>query len=558
MTAPAPSLFMMQLFTAGYVLAFAMLVYAGARRLKNLLHYFQQEEYDSIRFAAWWWQAPGFDKRLSLALLFVFLVAFLVPGGWEYAAAPLLLFFAARAEADPTKSAKKPLAMTARATRIYRVALGLFVLIAFALFAAALYAHAGASRLGMDWLWLLLILLVQMLPDTLIIGNFLLRPFEAATQRKLRAEATAKLAYLQPTVIGITGSFGKTSTKHILFHILSAAAPSLMTPGSVNTIMGITRVIREQLKPEHRFFVVEMGDYEPGAVAEKCAFVPPHISAITAVGIEHFERFKTMDAIAATKFEIAHDVWSRGGVCVINATQLDTAYHAYLSQPALTRLVVDAPPSAEKPGAFYLHDIQQTAHGLKLKLQTPAGEVLAIETPLYGRQHASNIAVAVVLALELGVPASTIVMALKSTPQTKHRLEVKRTGLPYIMIDDAYNSNPEGFAAALDILDIVGRDAGGRRILLTPGMVELGTLHDAEHARLGALAATKADWIIAVNPTRFASFNVAARTANPQLRIDEVPNLAAARALLDAEVQPNDVVLFENDLPELYEQKPRF
>lgn len=545
---------MLQLMMVGYLLAFFAFVYAGARRLKNLLHYFQQEEYDSLRFAAWWWQAPGFDKRISLALLLVFLVALMVPGGWEYLAAPLLLLWVARTESDPTKAAKKPLAMTARATRIYRVALALLALVTFALFATAIYAHAGASNLPLTWLWLALLLLAQMLPDTLIIGNFLLRPFEALTQKRLMAEATAKLQHLQPTVIGITGSFGKTSTKHILFHILSAAAPTLMTPGSVNTLMGITRVIREQLQAHHRFFVVEMGDYELGAVAEKCAFVPPAISAITAVGIEHFERFKTMAAIAQTKFEIAHDVWARGGVCVINATQLDDAYHSYLTQPALTRLVVDAPQA----GGFYLHDVQQTAQGLNLKIQTPGGDVLAITTPLYGRQHASNIAVAVVLALELGVPASTIVMALHSTPQTKHRLEVKRGLLPYVMIDDAYNSNPEGFAAALDILDIVGRDAGGRRVLLTPGMVELGTLHDAEHARLGALAASKADWIIAVNPPRFASFVAAAHATNPNLRLDEVPNLAAARALLDAEVKANDTVLFENDLPELYEQKPRF
>ena len=554
-----PSELMMQLLAIGYLLAFVSFIYAAARRLKNLLHYFQQEEYDAMRFALWWWQAQAYDRRISLALLITLLCAFLIPGGWEYALAPVLLLLVARAEADPAKAPKKPLVMTARATRIYRVALGIVFIVALALFASALYAHAGASGITMDWLWLALVLLTQMLPDCLFIANLLLKPVEAATQRKFRREAEERLAYLKPTVIGITGSFGKTSTKHFLFHILSAAAPSLMTPGSVNTIMGITRVIREQLRPEHRFFVVEMGDYAPGAVAEKCAFVPPQLAAITAVGIEHFERFKSMDAIARTKFEIADAVWHNGGNCVINATQLDAAYLPYITQPAKTRLITATPQSPVVGAlAFHMHDIVQSAAGLSLKLGLPSGEVLDIKTPLYGKQHASNVAVAAVLALDLGVPPSTVVMALATTPQTKHRLEVKRNAASYTVIDDAYNANPEGFAVALDILDIVGKANGGRRIIITPGMVELGTLHDSEHERVGRIAATKADWIIAVAPQRFTSFIAAATMAGTGVRIDAVPTLAAARALLEAEVKTTDVVLFENDLPDLYEQKPSF
>jgi UDP-N-acetylmuramoyl-tripeptide--D-alanyl-D-alanine ligase len=168
-------------------------------------------------------------------------------------------------------------------------------------------------------------------------------------------------------------------------------------------------------------------------------------------------------------------------------------------------------------------------------------------------------------------------MAMQTAPQTKHRLEVKRNLLPYTMIDDAYNSNPAGFAAALDVLDLLGSCSGGRRILITPGMVELGALHDSEHMRMGLLAAKKADWIIAVAPQRMPTFGLAVREAIKSVKdlppitapdggieeratvmYDEVPTLEAARAKIENLLGRQDVVLFENDLPDLYESKLKF
>src|SRR5262249_52338463 len=155
-------------------------------------------------------------------------------------------------EPDPRREGKKKLVMTARARRIYAVALALNI--AF----GAILVTAGAS--------LALILAVQAIPLLLVWANLLLSPLEARIQARIVAEAKAGLARVGPHVVGITGSYGKTSVKHILGHILEMNAPTLYTPGSVNTVMGICRVIRENMASDCRYFLVEMGAYGPGSI----------------------------------------------------------------------------------------------------------------------------------------------------------------------------------------------------------------------------------------------------------------------------------------------------
>src|ERR1700683_3694665 len=123
-------------------------------------------------------------------------------------------------------------------------------------------------------------------------------------------------------VIAVTGSYGKTSVKHILGHVLETAAPTLITPGSVNTAMGIARVIRERLQPHHRYFVVEMGAYGPGSIRRLCALTPPKMGIVTAIGMAHYERFKSLEAVAAAKFELAEAVAANGGKTIAAADVL--------------------------------------------------------------------------------------------------------------------------------------------------------------------------------------------------------------------------------------------
>jgi UDP-N-acetylmuramoyl-tripeptide--D-alanyl-D-alanine ligase len=515
-----------------------------ARRLLTYLHLFQQEEYDNPRFLAWLWRERAFDRRLSLVLLAV-LAAEVLLQGWALpsgvfvavvgvACAALAIF-----ERDPRKTGKKPLAMTTRAKRIYGIALTLCAVLGI--------AAALATEFVLVW-----IIAVQLVPLTLIGANLLLAPFEARVQRRYWDEAHEKLRRLDPVVIGITGSYGKTSVKHILGHVLETAAPTLITPGSVNTAMGIARVVRERLQPHHRYFVVEMGAYGIGSIGRLCALTPPKLGIITAIGKAHYERFKSLEAVAQAKFELAEAARDNGGTVIVAADTLEFARPREFLERHRDHVVMVGDGDTANLTIKSLH---QEPDGI-VAWVTWRGGAYELRAPLFGLHQGRNVALAFAAACSLGMAPEDVVASLKSTPQIAHRLEVKRQGDGTIVIDDAYNSNPVGFASALALLDVLQRP-DGRRILVTPGMVELGSEHEAEHARIGRLAAAHVDVLVAVAPHRVAPLVHAFSAAAPRREVISCAGFAEARGWLDRTLGGQDVVLIENDLPDLLEQQLR-
>jgi UDP-N-acetylmuramoyl-tripeptide--D-alanyl-D-alanine ligase len=526
------------LIPLGVALAFA---YLAGRRLITYLHIFQQDEYDGARFVRWLVATGSVDKKLSLALLGLGGVMLLIGGlGARLCTAlPAALFIAvAIREADPRRQAKKPLVLTARAKRIFAVALTI------AIASGAAVACVGANAA-------LFILPVQFLPIDLVVANLVLVPFEARIQQTFWREAHDKVTKLSPVVIGITGSYGKTSVKHILGHILEAASRVLITPGSVNTPMGIARIVRERLRAEHRYFVVEMGAYGPGSIARLCRLAPPTLGLITAIGKAHFERFKSLDTVARTKFELAEAVAGRHGTLITCEPVLGFA---------AARTFADAHPDmmvicGERPGlALELISIRQERDGLAVAVVWH-GTRYDLVAPLFGSHQGWNVALAFAAACTLGIDPETVRLALRSTPQIAHRLEVRKLSEGSIVIDDAYNANPVGFAAALDLVASL-KAPPGRTILITPGMVELGAAHDEEHARLGRKAAGMIDVLLPVAPDRIGAFVAAFRqSAGPAVTVVPCANFAAAKGWLAANQRAGDVVLIENDLPDLYERR---
>lgn len=523
------------------VLLFVVLLVFALRREMTYLHIFQQEEYDGRRFVRWIVTRLAVDKRATAILLILWIVQRL----WHLAAMPvdwgasIALAVLTAIETDPRKKAKKPLAMTPRANRTYSLALALFV-------AAAVAVAVFAARLP---LW---IAAIQFIPFTLVLANLILQPFEARVQKRFWNEAHEKLLRLKPTTIGITGSFGKTSVKHILSHILGANAPTLATPGSVNTPMGIARVVREQLGTHHRFFICEMGAYGPGSIARLCRLAGPDLAAITAIGPAHYERFKSLEAVVRTKFELASATVDRGGKVVLNEEILQFAYaREFYEQHKEQFVLVGASPRCH----FRIGETRQTAEGIEADVEW-LGKTYCLSSHLFGRHHALNLGIAFAVACVLGVPAEDVLTAIKSAPQIAHRLEVKHEPGGQIVIDDAYNSNPTGFANGLQILDLL-RNGTGRRILVTPGMVELGAVHDEEHRKAGLEAGKFADVLLAVLPGRIGTLIRAFKEANPQGEVVECATFAQAQEWMQRNLKPADVVLLENDLPDLYERKLR-
>jgi UDP-N-acetylmuramoyl-tripeptide--D-alanyl-D-alanine ligase len=532
----------METFTP--LLALIAFAFFASRRLPRYLHIFQQDEYDGRRFLRWISTTRAFDKRVTLALLLGgiarLLLANLVPHGTGSLIYAVLFALFAAFEPDPKKEAKKKLVMTSRARRIFGTA-----------FVLCLLAGGLASQMRSFWAW---VFMVQAIPFLLALANVLLSPLEASIQRRILNEAMARLKEVDPVVVGITGSFGKTSAKHILGHILEMHAPTLFTPGSVNTPMGVSRIIRENLRNDCRFFLVEMGAYGQGSIARLCRLTPPQTGIITAIGEAHYERFKSLDTVARAKFELAEAVLGNElGRIVIHEDALDQDYaRAFVEKKRDCFVICGKSPSAN----LIIESVEQTVDGLTVQVRWK-DQIFALMAPLFGKHHAGNMSLAFAAAVALGVPPERAVTALRTTPQITHRLEVKPQPDGTTLIDDAYNANPHGFSAALELMTMLAAEAGGRRILVTPGVAELGAMNDEVHRKLGAESARHADVALVIRPDRIPSFAESFRAQEGAGLLVPLISLAEAQAWIKENAKPKDVILLENDLPDVLERRLR-
>ena len=539
----------------------AYTAFAG-KRLMTYMHVLQQEDYYNDRLFGWMTKNGAFDKRISMGLICLGLLLIglhvagyrdMLPDFFLYFLIFMLFVLGTHLEKDPRKNSKKKLVATARAKRIF------FPAFIIAIGMAVPYFYGGHP-----FLW---VINIQLLPFVLIFVNLMLQPFEDSIQMKYWKEAHNKVLDYQPKVIGITGSYGKTSIKHILGHVLKTQAPTLMTPGSVNTPMGITRVIREELEPTHQYFIVEMGAYGPGSIGRLCDLTPPDLAIVASIGHAHYERFKSLDAVAKTKYELSEAVIKKNpdeGKVIIHERTLRFAHARKIKNDNPTNFIVagDA-PSVEKsakevtyiqPGDLQIQKIEQKPHGLAMTFEYK-NTIYSPEIPIFGMHHGHNIALVFALCVELGISTDDIQDALASVPQIQHRLEVKPQSDGTILIDDAYNSNPIGFQAALTVLATLRQ--GGRKILITPGMVELGVAHEDAHLKIGQSAGEICDICLVVTPDRIPSFIKGFQSTGSGKTLKEFDSFAEAQAWFVKNKQEGDVVLIENDLPDMYERVPK-
>ncbi len=535
-----------------FITFLAFLAFAG-RRLMRYLHILQQDDYDNARLLGWIFRYRVIDKRISIIILMLAAGVFFIDVPTAGVNAVLFLVFALAfyAETDPRKAAKKAFVMTARARRILIIAM---------IYTAGLGLAGFYFALPAFW-----IIPVQLLPFILILGNLTLDPYETLVQKKFYNEARARLTELNPTVIAITGSYGKTSVKHILGHILKKNAPTLMTPGSVNTLMGITRIIREQLEPNHRYFIVEMGAYGRGSIASLCKLTPPDFGIICSIGHAHYERFKTLEAVVEAKFELAEAVLENSGTVIVHEKTLKFKHSQSMRHKNMDSFIAcgeptrtNDPKSAQEysyltPEDLRILSVEQTPKGLCVVLEWKE-EKYTLRAPLYGVHHGHNIALAFACAMTLGMDAKEIKTALASIPQITHRLEVKQQIDGSIIIDDAFNSNPPGFRSALHVLRVLADDREGRAVLVTPGIVELGDKHDEVHRTLGILAAEVCDIVIVVSPSRIPTFIEGFKSVDSGKTLQQFETFSSAEKWLLKNKRANDVILLENDLPDLYER----
>lgn len=506
-----------------------------AIRLRTLLTYFQQEEYDGSRFFGAWTNVRLFDVRATVATIVVVLFSALVDNA-VFLTLILACILVIIARFERAHAYKKALVMTERSSRMYRLTLAALWVLALPVLLHALWA----------------VIVLQVSPAILVGINLLLQPLQKRINSVFEDQARAKLARLDPVRIGITGSFGKTTVKHMLAEILEASGPVYFSRGSINTILGHTRHIRQRLQWSHKYFVAEMGAYGIGSIKRLCDFVQPKYGIVTAVGDAHTERFGSIDAIAAAKSELAEAVCAQGGTIVLNADLLQ--YEPFRSiQETYSEQVVTVGFKA----ANVLIDSDELDGGswaISLRSNDLRFDGLAYELPLLGEHNVINSALAVVLAIVIDPRiADQIPFFTRTISQVPHRLQ--KTGAPgaALILDDAYNSNEMGFISAVTAMSKLANQRGGRRILVTPGIAELGLEHERVHSRLGSFSADNCDVIYVVNPSRIMSFLEAGKSG--QAKIIEVSTFRDARNAIAKDLQHEDVVLYENDLPDLLEEK---
>ena len=490
------------------------------------IHMFQLASYRNSRYFRW--LAPGNIITIKRLFAVAMLAAVFIPGyfgcGFAAGVTAAAWFYCF------SEKFKTPLVYTMRVKRLFATDI-----ILFAAIAALAVLFAGAWAMAIIGAALVLSNLIMLL------ANFINTPIEKAINRYYYNDAKRIIeSNRNLIVIGVTGSFGKTSTKNYLAGVLAEKYNVLVTPGNFNTLLGVIRTIREQLRPYHQVFIVEMGAKQANDIKEICDLVHPTIGIVTAVGEMHLETFKTIENIQDTKFELINSLPADGLGVINNDSHCISSYKGIKSQCKLIRYAVEA------DGDYKATDVKYGANGVSFTLN--GGEQFG--SRLLGVGNLLNILASTAVADYLGVPTNKQKNAIARLQPVEHRLSMKVSN-GITVLDDAYNSNPQGAKMALGVLKGFAVGDGNKRIVITPGFVEMGARQAQANKELGRTIAESCDYAIVVNATNRdairSGIEEGGMAAEKYFLAD---SLNHAHAHLAQILKAGDVVLYENDLPD--------
>jgi UDP-N-acetylmuramoyl-tripeptide--D-alanyl-D-alanine ligase len=524
----------------------------------DLLHILQLEGYKNKGFSRWIKTHPHrvFPQREKLYGKILFLagvISWIVGTNYIFflfAALWLILVLLLIYKREKRKY-KKPLVFTKRVVRLLTLHKGFFlaeIIFLFWLFyrptASVLpWSEAYVGR-SIIFLWCVCILGI-IAPYHLMLVNGLLQPVEKLINTWYFMQARQKVR-TSPNlnIVGITGSYGKTSTKIIANAVLSTNYETLTTPESYNTPMGVCKVINANKMSAYQYFVVEMGARYVGDIKELCKLTPPKIGILTSVGSQHLETFGSLSTIYQTKKELA-DALPHGGTLIINGDDPNCIEAADSVPVKVVRYGIKG-----KDLDFKAIHIKTTPSGLYFRMKNRQGETFKVQSRLLGRHNVYNLLAGVALGSVCDIKEKEAVSALAEVEPVPHRLQLIQSSGGATVIDDAYNANPTGAANALDVL---AEFKSGRKILVTPGFVELGADEDNENRELGRNAAAVCDWVFLVGAKKTEAIRQGLLDVgfNPSMLMS-VNNLDQVTEKLKQIVKPGDVILFENDLPDQY------
>lgn len=484
-----------------WALAAACLVAAVPAGLR-WLRVAQREHYLPLsvgRFRWKWWLSSPANKMLGVVELVGVLGSIFLPvWGFLVPLAQIGPF------GLPVKGVTSPLAWTSRLRRVAAVSSVVFL----AGITIGLVRDEAITIVGPLFL----------LPFIVDFALWALAPVEKRLGAQWVERAASKLQSVDAEVVAITGSYGKTTTKNYVAHLVGASRRTVASPASFNNRMGLARAINENLVPGTEVFVAEMGTYGPGEIAELCEWIPPKVAALVAIGPVHLERFKTVENIVRAKSEIL-DRAEVGVICV--------------DHPLLAELAED------RASTMKIIEVS-TGDGIVIE----GDRVMDVPEGIFP----ANLAVALGICRALDIEIEEVLPRIRDLPGADHRQSQMTAGGGFTIIDNTFNSNPAGARAALAALAAAG--AGGETAVITPGMVELGPVQNRENLEFAAEASAQVDHFVVVGRTN--RFYLLEGSKKGRASVTVVDSRDEAVEWARANLGPGDAVLYENDLPDHY------
>lgn len=512
-------------------------------RSKKAFHMLQQNWYnDDKRYLTW--IRNNYNKVLiEIDLLFIVFILglYIEPLVMMslYAIFYLLISYFYHKKRKGEQS-KKPLVITKRINRL-TITLGIMYLIPLII----MISYFNLNTL--IYYYLTLSLLVYLNYFIVLIANIINIPIEKFVFNYYKRHAMKKLHGMNNLkVIGITGSYGKTSSKNILSDILNVKFNAFATPKSFNTPYGLINAINNYLDKFSEYFIAEMGAFKIGEIRQTCDLVHPKYGILTKIGTAHLESFGSQENIQKGKFELIESL-PLDGVGILNGDDELQVNYALRNMCKIIWFGID-----NHETDLYATNIKLSYKGTTFDIAFKEEQGLyPFETKLLGSANVYNILASVALGYELGMTIPQLQLGVKKVQPIEHRLELKKYGKINI-IDDAYNSNPVGSKMAVEVLGMMP----GKKIIVTPGMIELGSRQYELNKRFGEYMALVADEVILVGEEQTKPIYDGLMSKNfDKSKIHIINDVKEAFALMQSLQGEETYVLLENDLPDIFNEK---
>lgn len=509
---------------------------------KKALHMLQQNWYnDSNRYLKWVFN--NYDKAFieldvffPLLILGVFLNEYIFMGIYALFYSVVFYFFISKANREQSK---KPLVITSRIKRLmfttytlYFISIGLILL------------NFDIDNIAIYYLIISVLIFVNYL--IVLLSNYINIPAEKYVYFYYKSKAMKKIKDMSAlSIVGITGSYGKTSSKNILNEILSVKFNSYATPKSFNTPYGIIIAINNHLDKFNDFFIAEMGAFYKGEIKGMCDLVKPKYGILTKIGTAHLDTFGSQENIQQGKFELIESLPSDGVGFLNMDDPLQTGYNLKNKVKTMWYSI------GNKKADVYAKDIKLSKNGTSFKVVFKGDpNEYDFETKLLGKANVYNILSSILVGKHFNMTPNQLQLGVKRIKPIEHRLELKQYG-KITIIDDAYNSNPEGAEMALEVLSMFP----GKKIVVTPGMIELGNMQYELNMILGKQISKVADHVILVGKEQtkpiFDGLMVSEYDAK---KIDVINDVKDAFKIIQKIQDKDTCVLLENDLPDLFNE----